>query len=118
MLTPLLVALAIASGTAASAPLDSFQQNRLAALLIWTDAYRDCYEPALYSMDVDRRFTADCIETALQHAAAHGSRDERAALDALIGETPRLIGVLNAPPAAKAVPRTARSAAAAPRVQD
>lgn len=100
MLVPTLIAFLAAGG--AAAPLSSYQQDRLAALLVWADAYGSCYEPAPYSETIDRSFTTQCIELALHHATKDASVDERAALAALIIETPHLVDVINAPPAAPA----------------
>jgi hypothetical protein len=91
---------------AAAAPLSSFQQERLAALLVWADTYRRCYEPAPFSEKIDQPFTAECIERALRHAEDGNSRDGQAALQALIAETPRLVSALNAPRVAGARHRT------------
>lgn len=90
----------------ALAPLDTGQQARLAAWLEWAAAYRDCYEPAPFSLRIDRDFTAHCIERTLQQE--RGSLPEqRAATDALIAATPRLIAMLNTPAA-----RNSKTAAA------
>jgi hypothetical protein len=81
-------------------PLGSAQQARLAAWLNWGAAYRDCYEPAPFSLRIDETFTAHCIEAALRRRRGD-SREQQAATDALIAATPRLIAMLNAPVAPK-----------------
>jgi hypothetical protein len=78
-------------------PLDAGQQARLAAWLEWAAAYRDCYEPAPFSLRIDQGWTARCIERTLRRQERAGSTDQRAATDALIAATPGLIGMLNAP---------------------
>ena len=80
----------------ALAPLGTEQQARLAAWLNWAAAYRDCYEPAPFSLRIDEKFTARCIERTLRRQQ-DGPPEQRAATDALIAETPRLIAMLNAP---------------------
>jgi hypothetical protein len=92
---PLLFTIAMAL-----APLGPAQQARLAAWLNWGAAYRDCYEPAPFSLRIDEAFTARCIEAALRRRRGD-SPEQQAATDALIAATPRLIAVLNAPAAAK-----------------
>lgn len=77
-------------------PLDAGQQARLAAWLNWAVAYRDCYAPAPYSLRIDEKWTARCIERRLRQQRA-GPPEERAATAALIAATPRLIVLLNAP---------------------
>lgn len=89
---PLVLAAAMAL-----APLGAGQQVRLAAWLAWAAAYRDCYAPAPFSLRIDQRFTARCIERALQPQARHGPPEQRAATDALIAATPGLVAMLNAP---------------------
>ncbi len=81
----------------ALAPLDAGQQARLAAWLEWAAAYRDCYEPAPFSLRIDRGFTARCIERTLRRQERGFSPDQLAATDALIAATPGLIATLNAP---------------------
>jgi len=81
----------------ALSPLGSGQQARLAAWLEWAAAYRDCYEPAPFSLRIDEQFTARCIESTLQRQDHAGPPEQRAATDALIAATPQLIGMLNAP---------------------
>jgi hypothetical protein len=88
---PLLVAAAMAL-----MPLDTGQQARLAAWLEWAAAYRVCYEPAPFSLSIDRNFTARCIERTLQQERGQ-LPEQRAATDALIAATPKLIAMLNAP---------------------
>jgi hypothetical protein len=85
-------------------PLGPTQQARLAAWLNWGAAYRDCYEPAPFSLRIDQTFTAHCIEAALRQRRGD-SPAQQAATDALIAATPRLIGMLNAPAAPKGVDR-------------
>ncbi|HTV44749.1 MAG TPA: hypothetical protein VMF05_05490 [Stellaceae bacterium] len=80
-------------------PLDTGQQARLAAWLEWGVAYRDCYAPAPFSLRIDEGFTARCIETTLRGGEAAGPPEERAATEALIAATPRLVALLNAPAA-------------------
>jgi hypothetical protein len=80
----------------ALAPLGAEQQARLAAWLNWAAAYRDCYEAAPFSLRIDEKFTARCIERTLRRQQ-DGPPEQRAATDALIAETPRLIAMLNAP---------------------
>lgn len=87
----------ILSAALALAPLDAGQQARLAAWLQWAGAYRDCYEPAPFSLRIDEAFTARCIEKALRRNERAGSAEERAAAAALIRATPRLIELINAP---------------------
>lgn len=89
-------------------PLGSSQQARLAAWLNWGAAYRDCYEPAPFSLRVDENFTAHCIVAALRRRRGD-SPDQQAATDALIAATPRLVGLLNAP-----LPRQGESRKPAP----
>ncbi len=89
---PLVLAAALAL-----TPLDSGQQARLAAWLEWAAAYRDCYEPAPFSLRIDQSLTARCIERALRRQERAGSPDQRAATHALIAATPGLIAMLNAP---------------------
>jgi hypothetical protein len=80
----------------ALAPLGSGQEARLAAWLNWAAAYRDCYEPAAFSLHIDEEFTARCIERILRQQEG-GPPAQRAATDALIAETPQLVTMLNAP---------------------
>jgi hypothetical protein len=80
----------------ALAPLGPAQQARLAAWLNWGAAYRDCYEPAPFSLRIDEPFTARCIVAALRRRRGD-SPEQQAATDALIAATPRLITMLNAP---------------------
>jgi hypothetical protein len=77
-------------------PLGPSQQARLAAWLNWGVAYRDCFEPAPFSLRVDEGFTARCIVEAL-HGRRGDSPEQQAATDALIAATPQLITMLNAP---------------------
>jgi hypothetical protein len=84
----------------ALAPLGPGQEARLAAWLNWAAAYRDCYEPAPFSLRIDQKFTARCIERTLRQREG-GPPAQRAATDALIAATPQLIGMLNAPAAPK-----------------
>jgi hypothetical protein len=79
-------------------PLGPIQQARLAAWLNWGAAYRDCYEPAPFSLRIDQAFTAHCIEAALRQQRGD-SPEQRAATDALIAATPQLVAMLNAPAA-------------------
>ncbi len=89
---PLVLAAAMAL-----APLGAGQQARLAAWVEWAAAYRDCYAPAPFSLRIDQRFTARCIERALQQQEHRGPPEQRAATDALIAATPGLVAILNAP---------------------
>ena len=77
--------------------LGSEQQARLGAWLEWAAAYRDCYEPAPFSLLIDKTFTAHCIESTLRQAETGGSPAQRAATEALITATPQLITLLNVP---------------------
>ena len=77
-------------------PLGPAQQARLAAWLNWGVAYRDCLEPAPFSLRVDEAFTAHCIEAALRLRRGD-TPDQQAATDALIAATPQLVALLNAP---------------------
>jgi hypothetical protein len=77
-------------------PLGPAQQARLAAWLNWGVAYRDCFEPAPFSLRVDEAFTAHCIEETLQRRRGD-SPEQQAATDALIAATPQLVTMLNAP---------------------
>jgi hypothetical protein len=77
-------------------PLGPSQQARLAAWLNWGVAYRDCFEPAPFSLRVDEAFTARCIQDALRRRRGD-SPEQQAATDALIAATPQLIAMLNAP---------------------
>jgi hypothetical protein len=86
----------ILAATIALSPLDSGQEARLASWLEWAAAYRECYEPAPFSLRIDREFTAHCIEDTLRQQPGT-SPEQRAATDALIAATPQLIGMLNAP---------------------
>jgi hypothetical protein len=79
-------------------PLGPSQQARLAAWLNWGVAYRDCFEPAPFSLRVDEAFTARCIQEALRLRRGD-SPEQQAATDALIAATPQLITMLNAPAA-------------------
>jgi hypothetical protein len=88
---PLLVAAAMAL-----MPLDTGQQARLAAWLEWAAAYRDCYAPAPFSLRIDQNFTARCIERTLRQQRGQ-MPEQRAATDALIKATPKLVGILNVP---------------------
>jgi hypothetical protein len=76
-------------------PLGPSQQARLAAWLNWGAAYRECYEPAPFSLRIDQAFTAHCIEAWLQQRRGD-SPEQQAATDALIGATPQLIALLDA----------------------
>jgi hypothetical protein len=96
-LTPLPMLL---SAAMALAPLGSGQQARLTAWLDWAAAYSECYQPAPFSLRIDRGFTADCVERALRRQEGHGPPEQRAATRALIAATPQLIRLLNAPIAA------------------
>jgi hypothetical protein len=127
MLTALFSAFALVSASAAApampvAPLDAYQQARLAALLVWAEAYRSCYEPEPFSLTIDRHFTATCIKRELAKARHGASSDEQAALAGLIEETPHLMTALNAPhsaaPPVDVPPRTAGRDDARSRVQD
>ena len=75
-------------------PLAPSQQARLAAWLNWGVAYRDCFEPAPFSLRVDEAFTARCIQEALRRRRGD-SPEQQAATDALIAATPRLVAMLN-----------------------
>ena len=75
-------------------PLGPAQEARLAAWLDWGAAYRDCYEPAPFSMRIDEAFTAHCIEAALRLSRG-ATVEQQAATDALIAATPRLVAMLN-----------------------
>jgi hypothetical protein len=77
-------------------PLGPSQQARLAAWLNWGLAYRDCFEPAPFSLRVDEAFTAHCIEEALRLRRGD-TPEQQAATDALIAATPQLVALLNAP---------------------
>ncbi len=79
-------------------PLGPSQQARLAAWLNWGVAYRDCFEPAPFSLRVDEAFTARCIQEALRRRRGD-TPEQQAATDALIAATPQLITMLNAPAA-------------------
>jgi hypothetical protein len=81
----------------ALAPLDAGQEARLAAWLQWAAAYRECYEPAPFSLRLDQTFTAHCIEDTLRREEPAGPPEQRAATEALIAATPQLITLLNAP---------------------
>ena len=63
----------------AATPLGPGQEARLAALLAWAEAYRDCYEPAPFSLRVDERFTAECIKTTLHGVDKDGPAEQQAA---------------------------------------
>jgi hypothetical protein len=76
-------------------PLGPAQQARLAAWLNWGAAYRDCYEPAPFSLRIDEAFTAHCIEDALRQWRGD-TPEQQAATDALIAATPQLVTMLNA----------------------
>jgi hypothetical protein len=90
-ITPILLA-----ATMALTPLASGQQARLTAWLDWATAYRDCYVPAPFSLNIDEDFTARCIERTLRRQPS-GPPEERAATQALIAATPQLIMMLNTP---------------------
>jgi hypothetical protein len=92
-LTPIPMLLSVAM---AAAPLGPGQQSRIAAWLQWAAAYRDCYEPAPFSLRIDERFTASCIEYSLRQTENSGSPEQRAATRALIAATPQLVALLNA----------------------
>ena len=77
-------------------PLGPSQQARLAAWLNWGVAYRDCFEPAPFSLRVDEAFTARCIQEALRRRRGD-SPEQQAATDALIAATRQLVSMLNAP---------------------
>jgi hypothetical protein len=77
-------------------PLGPAQQARLAAWLNWGAAYRECYEPAPFGLQIDQVFTARCIEDTLRRWRG-GSPEQQAATDALIVATPRLVALLNTP---------------------
>jgi hypothetical protein len=77
-------------------PLGPGQQARIAAWLAWAEAYRDCYQPAPFSLRIDQTFTARCIERNLRQQQ-DGPPEERAATLALIAATPQLVALLNAP---------------------
>lgn len=96
MVTMMPIPLVLAAALAL-VPLDAGQQSRLAAWLEWAAAYRDCYEPAPFSLRIDRDFTARCIERTLRRQERGLSPDQLAATAALIAATPRLIAMLNAP---------------------
>ena len=86
----------LVSAALAAAPLGAAQQARLAALFEWAAAYRDCYEPAPFSLRIDRAFTAHCIEQSLRRQEQAGPPEQRTATEALIAATPELVGLLNA----------------------
>ena len=88
---PMLLAAAMAL-----TPLGPGQQARLAAWVNWAAAYRDCYEPAPFSLSIDAKFTARCIERTLRLQQS-GPPGQRAATEALIAATPQLITMLNTP---------------------
>jgi hypothetical protein len=88
---PILISVALAA-----TPLGAAQQARLAAWFEWAAAYRDCYEPAPFSLRIDKVFTARCIEHSLRREEKAGPPQERAATQALIAATPELVGLLNA----------------------
>ena len=90
---PIPVFLTVAMGLT---PLGPAQQARLAAWLNWGVAYRDCFEPAPFSLRVDEAFTAHCIEDALRLRRGE-SPEQQAATDALIAATRQLVSMLNAP---------------------
>ncbi|HUC11902.1 MAG TPA: hypothetical protein VL985_15965 [Stellaceae bacterium] len=93
-LTPVPMLLSVAM---AVAPLGPGQQSRIAAWLQWAAAYRDCYEPAPFSLQIDERFTARCIEVSLRQNENIDSPEQRAATEALIAATPQLVTLLNTP---------------------
>lgn len=101
MLTTILSVLVLVSGTAI-APLGPAQQARLAALLIWADAYRTCYQRTPYGLAIDQSFTSVCIQRSLGRASTLGPPEEQAAIASLIGQTPHLVAALNAPGAVPA----------------
>jgi hypothetical protein len=88
---PMLLAAAMAL-----TPLGPGQQARIAAWLNWAAAYRDCYQPAPFSLRIDEKFTASCIQRDLRRQQ-DGPPEERAATLALIAATPQLVALLNAP---------------------
>ncbi|HZS85211.1 MAG TPA: hypothetical protein VFA50_20215 [Stellaceae bacterium] len=81
---------------AAAMTLSPAPKSHLEALSIWSDAYRNCYEPAHFSLAIDARLTVRCIREALRAARTGASPDLRASLDGLIDETPNLVDSLNA----------------------
>jgi hypothetical protein len=88
---PMLLAAAMAL-----TPLGPGQEARVAAWLSWAAAYRDCYHPAPFSLRIDEKFTARCIERDLRRQQA-GPPAQHAATEALIAATPQLVALLNAP---------------------
>jgi hypothetical protein len=104
-MTPLPVFLTAAM---ALTPLGPVQQARLAAWLNWGAAYRDCYEPMPFGLQIDQAFTAQCIEQALRRRRGD-TPDQQAATDALIAATPQLVATINAP-----IPVKSRGKKAAP----
>ncbi len=90
---PMLLAAAMAL-----TPLGPGQEARVAAWLNWAAAYRDCYQPAPFSLRIDANFTARCIERNLRQRQ-DGPPEQRAATLALIAATPQLVALLNAPAA-------------------
>lgn len=88
---PMLLAAAMAL-----TPLGPGQAARIAAWLSWAAAYRDCYQPAPFSLRIDENFTARCIERDLRRQQA-GPPAQHAATEALIAATPQLVALLNAP---------------------
>jgi hypothetical protein len=70
-----------------------------------------CRRARSFSLKIDRAWTIDCVDRALQRAEAKAPADMKAVLTALGAETPRLIDVING--AGPATP--AGAALAAPR---
>ncbi len=84
------------AATMALTPLSPGQQARLTAWLDWATAYRDCYVPVPLSLNIDKDFTARCIERTLRRQPS-GPPEQRVATQALIAATPQLIMMLNTP---------------------
>lgn len=81
---------------AAALSLSPVPPAHLQALSIWEDAYRTCYEPAHFSLAIDRPLTIRCVDRALRKARTDAPSELQASLDGLIEETPRLVDALNA----------------------
>jgi hypothetical protein len=82
-------------GAVAAAPDLPPPSSPVDALSLWTASYRSCYQPQSFSFKIDRAWTIDCVDRALQRAEAKAPADMKAVLTALGAETPRLIDVIN-----------------------